>query len=83
MTQLKAINTKFRQMLIATKELRELADAKGVCPHCIIHDIVDTSSISELSELDKESINNAYNIAEDRRKELIEMLTRFDPSLAV
>lgn len=83
MTQIKAIHTKFKQMLQATKELREISDVKGVCPHCLVHDIIDTSSIAELSPQSEESIRNAYATADAKRKELIEMLQRFGPSLAV
>lgn len=77
MTQLQAINKKFKQLLEATKELRNLADKDGYCPHCVIHDIC------ECPDNIKESLTNLYNIAEDKRKELISMLERLDPSLAI
>lgn len=81
MTQLQAIHHKFKQMVSATKELQEIAEAKGVCAHCVIHDIIDTDSIAELSPQDIETIKNLYMRAEIKRTDLINMLKRFDPSL--
>lgn len=74
---MQAIHTKFKQLLSATKELRDLADKDGYCPHCVIHDIC------ECPDSIKESLTSLYEVAEDKRKELIEMLERLDPSLAI
>lgn len=83
MNQIEALHQKFKQMLQATKELKDLSNQKGLSPHTVIHNLIDIDTISEASVQDKESIINMYNLAEDKRKELIEMLNRFDPSLVV
>lgn len=75
---IKSLRQDLLELEVILLDLKELSNKYHICPHCLVHNIIDTS---EIPQEHQEEIVNQVKLAQEKKLEIIYNLNQMDLTL--
>lgn len=79
-TTIKIIRQDLIELEVILLDLQALSNQYGICPHCLINNIIDTQDIPTQHQ---EDIINQVTLAQEKKSEIIRKFNKLDVTLAL